>query len=226
MVALSLSWHTDDFAVRRRVIRKLTQKEIDAFFAKLSGSAAPSFDDGDVGYEPTRDETKLCQQLVAAGILESVPPLPPPVLRSADPSQEDRWALLDVLTRTKVLAHFDAESGMFPVPYGDVLHESLIPLAWFLGRVVAGVGRKIAGQQCTYKIALATSDAGVVTTFTDSSDYYDVPSLIALWNTLLELKGSPKRLVEIESEDQTALVLCATPRAANALAKKFGLELR
>jgi hypothetical protein len=207
------------------VIRKLTKKEIDAFFSKLSGSAAASGDD-DVGYEPTREESKLCQQLVAIGILESVPALPPPVLRAADPSQEERWTLIDLLFRTKVLAHFDAESGMFPVPYGDVLHEALIPIASSLGPVVAGVGRKVAGEACTYKIALATTDAGVVTSFTNSSDCFDVPSLIELWNHLFEAKSSPKRFVEIESEDQTALVLCATPRAASALAKKFGLELR
>jgi hypothetical protein len=210
------------------MIRKLTQKEIDAFFAKLSGSAAPppAPGDDDIGYEPTPDETKLCKQLVALGILESVPALPPPVLRSADPEQEDRWMLYDVLSRTKVLACFDSESGEFPAPYGELMHESFIPLAWFLGRVVAGVGRKVEAGKCTYKIALATSDAGVVTSFTNGSDMYDVRSLALLWNHLFEMKGSPKRLFEIEAEDQTALVLCATPKAATALARKFNLELR
>lgn len=204
------------------MIRKLNQNEIDAFFKKL-GTPAPI--DDEEFYEPTPEERKLCKELVAMGVLDAMPKLPPPVLRSADPDQEERWMLLDVLHRGKVLAHFDQESGLFPVPYGDLMHESLIPIASSLGRVVAGVGKKLEGEQCTYKIALATSDAGVVTSFTESSDFFHVPALIELWNHLFEAKGSSKRFMEIESEDQTALILCATPKAAKTLAMKHGLEI-
>lgn len=204
------------------MIRKLTQNEIDAFFAKLS---PPAESDEDVGYELSSVETKICQQLVSFGILGAIPKLPPPILRAHDPSDEARWMLLDVLMRAKVLAHFDSESGFFPVPYGELLHESLIPIASSLGHVVAGVGRKREGEQCTYKIALATREVGVVTSFSDSSDYFHVPNLIELWNELFEGAGSPKRFMEIDSEDQTALVLCATRRAAQALADRTGLGI-
>jgi hypothetical protein len=204
------------------VIRKLTQNEIDAFFAKVS--KAPEHDE-DVGYRLSSEETKICQQLVSLGILESIPKLPPPILRAYDPSDEARWVLLDVLMRARVLAHFDAESGFFPVPYGDLLHETLIPIASMLGHVVAGVGRKVEGEQCTYKIAIATRELGFVTSFADSSDYFHVPNLIELWNNLFEAARSQKRFMEIDSEDQTALVLCATRRAAQALADKTGLGI-
>jgi hypothetical protein len=205
------------------VIRKLTQKEIDAFFLKLGDAQSPDVELD--FYEPTKEETKLCKELVSIGVLDAMPKLPPPVLRAADPGDEERWMLLDILHRTKTLAHFDAESGLFPVPYGELLQESLIPIASSLGRVVAGVGRKLEGEQCTYKIALVTKDAGVATAFTESSDYFHVPALIELWNQLFEAKSSHKRFMEIESEDQTALILCATPKAAKALAVKHGLEI-
>ncbi len=204
------------------MIRKLTKSEIDAFFAKLT---KPTEVDEDVGYRLSSEETKICQQLVSLGIIAKIPKLPPPILRAYDPSDEERWILLDVLLRAKVLAHFDAESGFFPVPYGELLHESLIPIASGLGHVVAGVGRKREGEQCTYKIALATREVGVATSFSDSSDYFHVPNLIELWNELFEAAGSPKRFMEIDSEDQTALVLCATRRAAQALSDRTGLGI-
>lgn len=138
-----------------------------------------------------------------------------------------RALVLDVLERAHVLASFDAESGFAPVPYATLLEESFAPLVRELSSIEVRVEATALpdGSTFAYAIHLRANEIEVDTRFEDASDYYDVARILRLFDALLERAGARSRFHSLATGDQSAIVMCAPPKQARAIAKKFRLRI-
>lgn len=169
-------------------------------------------------------EESIALALIALGVISTAGDIAP---RTATRRPIGRELVIDVLTRAHVLAAFDTESGVAPVPYRELIEETLAPLARELAPLgVRVVVEPIAGTTSfAYAISLRARDVEVDARIDDAGDGYDVDRVLALFDALLVRVGASSRMHRVTTDDQTAMIVCAPPRAAKAIAKQFRLRL-
>jgi hypothetical protein len=132
--------------------------------------------------------------------------------------------VIDVLCRAGLATQFDAECGFFPVRYAELLRETIVPLLSLEAPVTASVEVERNDAGAAYRLALVAGDIGVSISFSDESDYYDVPAVVALANALFEACGAARRIIPLRTPDQTAILVCGPPTTVQAFARRYGIK--
>ncbi len=136
----------------------------------------------------------------------------------------DRYLVLAVLAEAGVGSGFDTESGMWIVPYGDLLRDVLVPCAPEGMQASADIAPDEDREQVVYTIRAALGKVALQVRFTDYSDYFDVPVLFDLFNRILKKARLPQRYIAIETGDQCTEFVCMPSKTFKALASRWGLK--
>ncbi|MEM7038226.1 MAG: hypothetical protein AAF570_14675, partial [Bacteroidota bacterium] len=132
----------------------------------------------------------------------------------------------DLMHASGILAHFDAETGMLPIDYDKLILNYFVPAARgaFDGLQTHLEWHEVGGDAFDHTVRIVHGKFGYVFRPEYQGDWYDVPSVHAAVNQILEDMGATNRFVAIDTGDQSAAFMYGHPGAVRLFMKEFGLH--
>ncbi|OQP60690.1 hypothetical protein A3860_32335 [Niastella vici] len=131
--------------------------------------------------------------------------------------------IYSLLELQNITLYFDAETDFLPVNYDELLKGFAKKSEGLLSNMVVWMDVKEdkAKQKFSYVITVIYKDHAFIVKPEDVGDWYDVMTVNALLDKMLELSGSPKRFNSLETGDQTVRYIFGVPGVVKEIVKKY-----
>ncbi|GGA86612.1 hypothetical protein [Puia dinghuensis] len=149
----------------------------------------------------------------------------PTSLRKAreDASNDPEQFILAILESQNLYVNFDAETDFVPVDYDKLLQRFAEKCEGKLKDMTVWMddGSDKGGENFNYVITVVYKGQAFIAKPQDVGDWYDIMTVNALLDHLMERSGSPKRFNSIETGDQTVQYVFGVPAAVQEIFKKY-----
>jgi hypothetical protein len=211
-----------------RVVNALTEMGATEYFGKLEEILKDKelINSLRQSYELTKGRVEdVASDLYQMGVVDK--PFAGAIIEKAkkkSEGDESQGYLFNFLSVSGIFMWFDAEVGMVPVDYDELL-KSLTKNSngKFENIGIWMDARSDASDKVEYYIYLKANNRIYVAHPEDIGDWYDVEAVLQLLNTALADSGLKERYVFIDTGDQTVQIMFGPEENVNAFAKKYGL---
>jgi hypothetical protein len=142
---------------------------------------------------------------------------------AADASHNPLYFIYGILESKNLYFDFDTETDFLPVDYDQLLHNFSGKSNGLLNDMLVWMDvteNKLTGK-FGYVITVIYKNHAFIARPEDVGDWYDIMTVNALLDKILEHSGSPKRFVVMETGDQTASYVFGIPAVIQEIIQKY-----
>lgn len=165
----------------------------------------------------------VLNDMLALGIVNSRPDKSILQKIEGESPGDQRNYIYGILDHFKLSYDFDAETDMLPCDYDVLLRGFVTKSEGILSNILVAMDTKEEGGIIDYTVKVVHKNKAFVIHPQFLDDWYDIPTVNALLEKMLEDAGCSKRFVSIDSGGQMMQYIFGYPDKVMALAKKYEL---